>query len=86
MAVIREERESLVEALARLTTEDLDQRSLCPDYTVPDVVAHLIATTTLNPPGFLLAMLRGGFTFNAMARRKIDEVGAGRSNAELVEL
>jgi uncharacterized protein (TIGR03083 family) len=83
--MIRDERASLVDALAGLAEPDWDRQSLCADYTVRDVVGHLIATASLTPPAFFLNMIGSGFNFNAMARKKINEVTNGRTNAELVD-
>jgi uncharacterized protein (TIGR03083 family) len=82
--MIRSERASLVDDLAKLPDSDWDKPSLCPGWTVRDVVGHMIATTNLNPPRFFLAMAGSGFRFNDMANKRIRETTAGRSNADLV--
>jgi uncharacterized protein (TIGR03083 family) len=82
----RTERAALVDALAALPAGDWDKPSLLPGWTVRDVVAHLIATTMLNPATFFARMIASGFRFDAMANAAIRRVQANRTDHDLVEL
>lgn len=67
---IAAERGALADDLANLTLAQWDQHSLCAGWTVHDVVAHLSATASLNPPKFFLGMAKAGFNFTKFADRQ----------------
>ncbi len=68
---IAEERGALADDLAGLTPAQWDTPSLCPDWTVRDLVAHLSATASLNPATFLVSMAKAGFNFDRFANAQI---------------
>lgn len=68
---IAAERGALADDLAGLTTSQWDTPSLCANWTVRDVVAHLSSTASLNPPRFFLGMARAGFNFTKFADGQI---------------
>jgi uncharacterized protein (TIGR03083 family) len=68
---IAAERGALADDLANLTSPQWDTRSLCPDWTVRDVVAHLSATASMNPGKFFLGMVKAGFNFDKFANAQI---------------
>jgi uncharacterized protein (TIGR03083 family) len=82
---IASERKSLVAALAELPADAWARPSLCPGWSVRDVVAHLVATSRMTPPAFAGKMARARFRFHEMSRREIDRITAGASGAELVD-
>ncbi|MEU5722405.1 maleylpyruvate isomerase family mycothiol-dependent enzyme [Micromonospora sp. NPDC047738] len=84
--MIKAERASLVDALDKLSDADWDQPSLCVNWTVREVVAHLVATANMTPPKFFAKLVGNGFSFQNMVRKDIAQVTAGRTNAELVDL
>ncbi len=84
--MIKVERASLVDALGELSDADWDRPSLCVNWTVREVVGHLVATATMTPPKFFAKLVRSGFNFGNMTRNDIAQVTAGRTNAELVDL
>jgi uncharacterized protein (TIGR03083 family) len=69
--LIHAEREALVADLAALSDEQWAVPSLCGDWTVRDVLGHLIATAKMTPASFLAAMAGAGFRFNAMSARLV---------------
>jgi uncharacterized protein (TIGR03083 family) len=83
--MIRQERASLVDALAALPPASWDEPSLCAGRTVRDVVGHLIATASMTPPGFVAKLAGSGFNFERMTGKEIDRVTAGRTDADLVD-
>ncbi|MFI7600989.1 maleylpyruvate isomerase family mycothiol-dependent enzyme [Actinoplanes sp. NPDC049681] len=83
--MIRTERAALVEALAALPPPAWERPSLCSGWAVRDVVGHLIATASMTPPRFFAKLIGSGFRFDAMVRKEIAAVTAGRTDAELVE-
>ncbi|KUI25392.1 maleylpyruvate isomerase family mycothiol-dependent enzyme [Mycobacterium sp. GA-2829] len=58
----RRERADLAELLATLTPEQWQAPSLCTEWTVKDVVAHVVSYEELGVAGFLLRMVRGRVT------------------------
>jgi uncharacterized protein (TIGR03083 family) len=84
--MIRTERAAVVDGLAELPDDAWDKPSLCPGWTVRDVVGHMIATASMTPPKFFVKLARTGFKFTAMSARDIAATTSGRSNKELVEL
>jgi uncharacterized protein (TIGR03083 family) len=82
---IASERRSLVAALAELPPQAWGAPSLCPGWTVRDVVAHLVATSRMTPPAFVGKLARARFRFHDMSRGEIERITAGASDAELVD-
>ena len=64
--LIHAERESLIADLGTLTDEQWATRSLCADWTVRDVLGHMISTAKMTPPRFFAKMAAAGFRFNNM--------------------
>jgi uncharacterized protein (TIGR03083 family) len=81
-AEIAEERRHVADLLAGLTGEQLSARSLCEQWSVHDVAAHLITPLVVSIPKFFLTMLacRGSFDranerlTREQARRPIEEI------------
>ena len=69
--LIHAEREALIADLGTLTDEQWATQSLCDDWTVRDVLGHMIATAKMTPPAFLAALAGTGFRFNAMNAKNI---------------
>ncbi|WAC90911.1 maleylpyruvate isomerase family mycothiol-dependent enzyme [Mycobacterium sp. Aquia_213] len=68
---IADERGALATDLADLTPAQWDAPSLCPGWTVRDLVAHLSATASLNPATFFAAMAKARFNFDRFANGQI---------------
>jgi uncharacterized protein (TIGR03083 family) len=83
--MIKDERASLVDALAELPDADWDKPSLCAGWTVREVVGHMTATANMTPPKFLAKLAGSGFNFQKLTRRDIHRYTAGKTNAELVD-
>ncbi|MDT0276480.1 maleylpyruvate isomerase family mycothiol-dependent enzyme [Blastococcus goldschmidtiae] len=81
-AEIADERRRLAELVPGLTEQQLATQSLCSEWTVRDVVAHLVVPLEVGIPRFALAMLRARGSFDranvrlarAQARRPIGEL------------
>jgi len=69
--LIHGEREALVDDLAALTDEQWATASLCPGWSVRDVLGHLIATAKMTPGAFFASLARAGFRFNDMSGKLI---------------
>jgi uncharacterized protein (TIGR03083 family) len=67
---VHAERKALADDLGELSTEDWGRPSLCDDWTVRDVLAHMTSAAKLTPPAFFGQMIGSGFNFD-----KIQEKG-----------
>lgn len=83
--MIREERASLVDALAALSPQEWDKPSLCEGWSVREVAGHLLALCNMTPFGFFAEIAKAGFRFGRVTTRGIEQSLAGRTDAELVE-
>jgi uncharacterized protein (TIGR03083 family) len=77
------EREALADDLAGLTAAQWATPSLCPDWTVKDILAHLTAAALQTPQRFIGHFAAAGFKFNTMVNKDIAVLGAG-SPAEVL--
>jgi uncharacterized protein (TIGR03083 family) len=82
--MIKTERASLVEALGALPESEWTRPTMCTDWTVRDVVGHLISTATLTPVGFFGKLLASRFSFATMTRNEIRRHTEGATPAQLV--
>jgi uncharacterized protein (TIGR03083 family) len=69
--IIHAEREALVADLQALTDEQWATPSLCAEWSVRDVLAHMTATATMTPGRFFGAFVSAGFRFNAMSAKDV---------------
>jgi uncharacterized protein (TIGR03083 family) len=67
---VHAERKALAADLRGLSAEDWDKPSLCADWTVRDVLAHMTSAAKLTPPAFFGKMIGSGFSFD-----KVQEQG-----------
>lgn len=65
------ERGALADDLAGLSEEQWASRSLCQNWTVAHVVAHMTGTGSLTPASFLGSFVRAGFSFDKFATAQI---------------
>jgi len=84
-ATVAAERGALAGDLANLTPAQWDTPSLCPGWTVRDIVAHLSATASLNPATFFLNMAKAGFNFDKFANGQIAKHRGADPGATLAE-
>lgn len=65
------ERGALADDLAALTDDQWQTPSLCAEWTVRDVLAHLTATASLTPPTFIGNLAKAGFNFGRFTNAQI---------------
>jgi uncharacterized protein (TIGR03083 family) len=65
------ERGALADDLADLSDAEWGAKSLCGDWTVRDVLAHMTATASTSPVSFLVGFLGSGFDFGKFAAKGI---------------
>ncbi|NCT92580.1 maleylpyruvate isomerase family mycothiol-dependent enzyme [Cellulomonas sp. APG4] len=83
-AIARTERAALADDLAALTPEQWRHASLCGDWDVEDVVAHLTAAASLNQGQWLRSMIGARFRPDVHNARRLAE-HRGRTPEETLE-
>ena len=68
---IHAERKALAADLRALTSEQWATPSLCSQWTVRDVLAHMTSTASLTPPGFVAKLAGCGFSFDKLQQQGI---------------
>jgi uncharacterized protein (TIGR03083 family) len=85
--LIHTERHRLIEDLKPLTAEQWHTASLCPEWDVHQVLAHLVALTKQTPPKFFGKFVASGFQFDRMVAKDVARQSSGASPADtLAEL
>jgi uncharacterized protein (TIGR03083 family) len=76
-AMVHAERAALAEDLAGLNHAQWDAGSLCTEFTVREVVAHLTSGASLGPVRWMMGVIRWRFDFDAMvAHRLAQQLGS----------
>ncbi|MGO9508854.1 MAG: maleylpyruvate isomerase family mycothiol-dependent enzyme [Mycobacterium sp.] len=70
---IAAERGALADDLAGLTASQWGTRSLCTQWTVRDMVAHMSTTASMSPAKFFLGMAKAGFNFDKFANSGVGQ-------------
>ena len=73
--MVKAEREDLAQLLESLTPEQWDTQSLCSEWKVRDVVAHLISATE-SPMGFMGPLVTSGFNYNKASAKDAKRRGS----------
>jgi uncharacterized protein (TIGR03083 family) len=71
MSAIHAERKALAADLEGLSTTQWSTYSLCSDWTVQEIVAHMTATAKMSPPQFFVKMLGSGFSLKRMQAKDV---------------
>lgn len=85
-ALTRQQREGFIDTLEGLTPEQWLARSLCSDWRVVDVAAHLAWAPVLGAVAGAVAMVRHGFSMNRLIARSAVEWSARGREAILDQL
>jgi uncharacterized protein (TIGR03083 family) len=70
-ALIHAERDALAADLAGLEAGQWQRPSLCADWTVREVLAHMTATAAMTPVKFFSTLLASGFQFQSLSKKGI---------------
>ena len=70
--LVATERGALADDLTDLTPQQWGTTSLCPDWTVRHVVAHLTAIASTSPGAFVAQFAKAGFSFDTYANAGIE--------------
>ena len=68
---IETERKALAGDLRGIGDDQWSRPSLCTEWTVRDVLAHMTATAKISPPVFFTKMLTSGFSFPRLQAKDI---------------
>jgi uncharacterized protein (TIGR03083 family) len=80
---IHAERHSLADDLAGLTAEQWARQSLCSEWNIHQVLAHLLSAAKMTPPKFFVRFAGAGFNFDRFAAKQVAIEGAGGPAATL---
>ena len=83
--VIHDERKALAADLRGRTGEDRTTASLCSQWTVRDVVAHMTATAKISPASFFPRLIGSGFSLTRLQKKDI-AANRGSSPSEALSL
>ena len=75
--VIHSERKALGADLSALDAQAWQTKTLCSDWTVQDLVAHMIATTRLSGAAFFPKLIGSGFSLKRMQAKDIATESSG---------
>jgi uncharacterized protein (TIGR03083 family) len=76
-SVIHAERAALAHDLDGLPAEAWSTPSLCPPWTVQEMLGHMTATAAMTPPRFVVSLAKSRFKFDEMSRRAAREQSHG---------
>ncbi|MDT4939673.1 MAG: hypothetical protein QOG80_3344 [Pseudonocardiales bacterium] len=80
---IHAERQSLADEVGELTPEQWHAHTMCGDWDVHDVLAHLVSAAKMTPPKFAVRFAAAGFNFDKFAGKQVKIEGAGGPQATL---
>ncbi len=83
--LIHAERAALLADLSDLADDRWSTRSLCPSWTVHEVLGHMTATARMTPVRFFSHLAAAGFRFHTMSAKDVAAETAAGPQATLVE-
>ena len=83
-ALVHAERAGLAQDLAGLSDAQWDAGSLCTEFTVREVVAHLTSSASLGPARWMAGVIRHRFDFDAQNAYRLAQQ-LGTDHAETLE-
>jgi uncharacterized protein (TIGR03083 family) len=72
-STIAAERGALADDLANLTAAQWETQSLCTQWSVCDMVAHMSSTASMSPAKFFVGMAKAGFNFDKFTGSGVDK-------------
>jgi uncharacterized protein (TIGR03083 family) len=81
---IHAERKALAADLGGLTDAQWATASLCPGWTVREVLAHMTSTAAMTPPKFMGRFIASGFQFEKLQAKSLAEQNGG-SGADVLQ-
>jgi uncharacterized protein (TIGR03083 family) len=84
--IVHAERAALIDDLAGLTDDQWAHPSLCGDWTVHDVAAHLVGNAKTTRLGIVLAMIRARFDFDRQNAQGVERERGATPSETLARL
>src|SRR4051794_34548528 len=81
--MIHAERQALADDLTDLTDSQWETPSLCTEWTVHQVLAHLLSAAKMTPPKFFTRFAGAGFNFDRFAASQVTQESAAGPAATL---
>jgi uncharacterized protein (TIGR03083 family) len=69
--IIHAERQSLADDLSTLSAEQWQTSTACSEWTVHDLLAHLLSAAKMTPPRFITRFAGAGFNFDKFAGKQV---------------
>ena len=82
---IHAERAALIDDVSGLTAEEWALPTMCADWNVHQVLAHLTSAAKMTPPTFFGKFAGAGFNFNKFTAKEVAAESAGGPAATLAE-
>jgi uncharacterized protein (TIGR03083 family) len=83
--MIEADRTALAEYLSALSSEEWQQQSLCADWTVAEVVAHMLVIPTVSKGKIFLNFLGSGFNLDKFSAKMVGRITSEKSPAQLAD-
>ncbi|MGX7681769.1 maleylpyruvate isomerase family mycothiol-dependent enzyme [Jatrophihabitans sp. DSM 45814] len=80
---IHAERQALADSLTDLTDEQWALPTMCSEWNVHQVLAHLTSAAKMTPPKFIAKFAAAGFKFDRFTANQVAIEGSGGSSATL---
>lgn len=77
--MIEADRRELADYLAGLSAEEWQQRSLCSDWTVNEVAAHMLVIPTVSKPSIFFNFLGSGFNLDKFSAKMVSRISSEKS-------
>lgn len=77
MSMVHAERKSLADFLGGLLPEQWSAKTTCEQWTVQDLVGHLVAAAHITAPHFFGGLVKTGFSFNRFVDGDLKQYAAG---------
>jgi len=81
--MIEADRQALAEFLSGLTAEEWNGQSLCSDWSVADVAAHMLVIPTVSKGSTLINFLTSGFNLDTFSAKMVDRIRSDNSNEQM---
>lgn len=81
--MIEADRRALSGYLSGLSADEWKQQSLCADWTVEEVVAHMLVIPTVSKGKIFLNFLRSGFNLDRFSAKMVDRITSENSPEQL---
>lgn len=79
-AIVHQERQALINDLEQITPEQWNTQSLCEEWSIHDLLAHLVDDAKTSRKNFLFGLIRSGFNMD-----RLSAIGVNKEKRESPE-